>query len=525
MSHVTWQPVRRLVLVGGLLALGAVGAQWWQGQAVQRVLAEGPVTNKVDPAISQHAKALSQAFRGAADAVLPTVVTIETRSKPRAAANPRGRAVPRGQNPFKGTPFEDFFNDEEMPFGGNPFGGGGGGGTQPRGGGTGSGVIIDPSGIILTNNHVVEGADEVIVRFSDERELKADEIKTDPQTDLAVIRLKGAGTLPFARLGDSTKLDIGDWVIAVGAPFGLDSTVSAGIISGKGRELGSGQRARFLQTDAAINPGNSGGPLVNLDGEVIGINTAIASRSGGFQGIGFAIPSDLAKWVVKQLIEGGEVRRAYLGVAIEQVNGTLAEQFGVRQNQGVLVSEVFKDSPAEVAGFKVGDVIVKFAGSGVRNPRDLQEVVEKCPFESKQPVEVVRDGKPQVLEVVVKPLPEDFGSQARSRVQRGDKEDDATRGHFDKQIGVEVSNLTTREAEQLGFANHKGVVITDVEEGSAAATAGLRAGLLITRVGKQSVENVEQFREAMKTVNVKEGVLLLVRTESGQRFVVIRSNK
>ncbi len=381
MSQVSWRPVQRLVVVGAVLAVGSLGSYWWQGHAVQRVHAEGPVTNKVDPAIASHANGLSQAFRGAAQAVLPTVVTIETRAKPRAVANPRGRAMPRGSNPFKGTPFEDFFNDEDLPFGGP----GNGGGAQPRSQGTGSGVIIDPSGIILTNNHVVEGADEVIVRFSDERELKADEIKTDPQTDLAVIRVKGAGTLPYAQLGDSSQLDIGDWVIAVGAPFGLDSTVSAGIISGKGRELGSGQRARFLQTDAAINPGNSGGPLVNLNGEVIGINTAIASRSGGFQGIGFAIPSDLAKWVVKQLIEGGTVRRAYLGVGIEQVNGNLAEQFGVKQNQGVLVSEVFKDSPAENAGFKVGDVIVSFAGSTVRNPRDLQEVVEKCPFESKQP--------------------------------------------------------------------------------------------------------------------------------------------
>ncbi|MBL8830612.1 MAG: trypsin-like peptidase domain-containing protein, partial [Planctomycetaceae bacterium] len=337
MSQSSRRLVPRFLVVGTVLVVGTLGSYWWQGHSVQRVHAEGPVTNKVDPAISGHANALSQAFRGAAQAVLPTVVTIETRAKPRAVVNPRGRAMPRGSNPFKGTPFEDFFNDEDLPFGGP----GNGGSAQPRSQGTGSGVIIDPSGIILTNNHVVEGADEVIVRFSDERELKADEIKTDPQTDLAVIRVKGAGTLPYAQLGDSSKLDIGDWVIAVGAPFGLDSTVSAGIISGKGRELGSGQRARFLQTDAAINPGNSGGPLVNLNGEVIGINTAIASRSGGFQGIGFAIPSDLAKWVVKQLIEGGTVRRAYLGVGIEQVNGNLAEQFGVKQNQGVLVSEVF----------------------------------------------------------------------------------------------------------------------------------------------------------------------------------------
>lgn len=520
MSRSTWRPVRRLMGVGVLVAAGALGAQWWAGQGgLPQVHAEGPVSSVVDPAVREHARALSQAFRAAADAVLPTVVTIETRSKPR-VANPRGRNVPRGQNPFKGTPFEDFFNDEDSPFGGMPFGGG----AQPRSEGTGSGVIIDPSGIILTNNHVVEGADEVIVRFSDEREFKATEIKTDPQTDLAVLRIKADGAVPYAKLGDSTKLNIGDWVIAVGAPFGLDSTVSSGIISGKGRELSSGQRARFLQTDAAINPGNSGGPLVNLDGEVIGINTAIASRSGGFQGIGFAIPSDLAKWVVDQLVKGGQVRRAYLGVGIEQVNGNLAEQFGVKQNQGVLVAEVFKDSPAEAAGFQVGDVIVKFAGTGVRNPRDLQEVVEKCPFESRQPVEVVRDGKPKTLEVVVKPLPDDFGRQARSRNQPDGGEESSPKGLLNKELGVEVSNMTAREAEQLGFKGQRGVVITDVEQGSAAATAGLRPGMLISRVGKQQVEDVDQFQEAMKSASVKEGVLLLVRTETGQRFVVIRQN-
>ena len=239
-------------------------------------------------------------------------------------------------------------------------------------GSVGSGVIIDPSGIILTNNHVVDGGGKIIVRLHDGREFDAIDVKTDPKTDLAIVRIKGAGTLPAAKLGNSDDMQVGDWVLALGDPFGLEGTVTAGIVSAKGRGLGITARENFIQTDAAINPGNSGGPLVNLDGEVVGINTAIASQTGGYQGVGFAVPSNLAKWVSEQLIANGTVRRAYLGVGIQPVTQELAKQFGVQGQQGVRGRRRAADTPAAAAGVKPGDVIVEFAGKPVANPQELQ---------------------------------------------------------------------------------------------------------------------------------------------------------
>ena len=233
--------------------------------------------------------------------------------------------------------------------------------------GIGSGVIIDPSGIILTNNHVVDGAGKIMVRLHDGREFEATDVKRDPKTDLAILRIKGAGKLTAVKLGNSDDAQVGDWVLALGDPFGLEGTVTAGIISAKGRPLGA-TRANFIQTDAAINPGNSGGPLVNLDGEVVGINTAISSNNGGNQGVGFAISSNLAKWVSQQLIANGTVKRAYLGVAIQPVDPDLAKQFGVETMQGVVVADVQPDTPAAAAGVKPGDVIVEFAGKAGHQP-------------------------------------------------------------------------------------------------------------------------------------------------------------
>ena len=228
--------------------------------------------------------------------------------------------------------------------------------------GSGSGVIVDPSGIILTNNHVVAGGGEVTVRLGDGREFKAVGIKTDPKSDLAIVRIEAGSPLPAARLGRSSEVEVGDWVLALGQPFGLEGTVTAGIVSAKGRGLGITDREDFIQTDAAINPGNSGGPLVNLDGEVIGINTAISTNSGGYQGVGFAIPIDLAKWVGGQLEQSGTVHRAYLGVVIQPVTQEIAEQLKVKVHNGVLVREVRDNTPAAKAGVQPGDVILRFAG-------------------------------------------------------------------------------------------------------------------------------------------------------------------
>ncbi len=508
------QPLWRMAS-GFAVALGLIGGgAYLLTPSTHQTFVAQARAEKSSAAGNEAARGLSHAFRAASEAIVPAVVTIETHSKPRVAQERNGNGRSQA-NPFKGTPFEDFFNDNDPRFRGDP------GGSRPRREGTGSGVIVDKSGIILTNNHVVEGADEVTVRLADGREFTASDIKTDPQTDLAVLRIKGAGTLPAAAIGDSDKLATGDWVIAVGNPFGLDLTVSAGIISGKGRELGAGQRTRFLQTDAAINPGNSGGPLVDLDGAVIGINTAIASNSGGYQGIGFAIPINLAKWVMGQLIDSGSVRRAYLGIGIEEINADLADQLGVKRGQGVLVSEVHPDTPAATAGLRSRDVIVTFAGTAVRSPRDLQEVVERCPIDSKQQVNILRDGKSMTVEVVMKGLPDSFGRVAR-RNGGGAQDELSNKGYLDKTWGIEVTTMTSKEAEQLGFSKYQGVLISDVTADSPASEAGLQTGMLVMEVDKQPVENVDQFRTAITKLDKADRLLLLVRTGAGNRFVVLK---
>ena len=456
----------------------------------------------------RHAKELSQAFRQAAERTLPTVVTIKTRARPQPVS---GRAMP--DNPFRGTPFEDFFREHFREFQQTPFP------EVPRSG-VGSGVIIDSSGMILTNNHVVEGADEVLIQLPDGREFKSSDIRTDRQTDLAIVRINGAGSLPAARLGDSDELEIGDWVIAIGTPFELQQTVSAGIISGKGRELSSVRRAQFLQTDAAINPGNSGGPLVNLEGEVVGINTAIATNNGGYQGIGFAIPVNLAKWVVDQLAESGQVRRAYLGVKIGEVTAELAEQFGVAQNAGVLVAEVMPDTPAAQAGLEDGDLITEFAGRAVRTPRELQEVVERCPLDTRQDVLVIRDGQSKKLQVLVAAMPDDYGLAATPRAP-SDESELQRESYNSAELGFEVADIKADEAKQLGYEGYTGVVVVGVTPGSVAAEKGLREGMLIRRVGRQHVASVQEFEAAVAEANPEEGVLLLVRTPQGGQFFLV----
>jgi len=490
--------VRTVVRPGVLLAVGLLTALGLYCVAC-------PTTHAEEPTAVARAQELSRAFRAAAQKVVPTVVMVKTSTKPRVERPGRD---PRGRNPFRGTPLEDFFDD------GTPFHGR----QMPRQQGVGSGVIIDSSGLILTNNHVIDDADEVVVELADGRQFKATDIKTDEQTDLAVLRIKAEEKLPAAKLGDSSKVEIGDWVLAVGNPFELEHTVSAGIISGMKRLLPSGKRADYIQTDAAINPGNSGGPLVNLDGEVIGINTAIASSSGGYQGVGFAIPVNLAKWVTTQLVEKGSVERAYLGVSIVSVTTDVAEKLGVKRNKGVLVTEVFPDTPAAEAGIQEGDVVTHFADQSVNSPHELQERVERAPFGSKQQVRVLRDGKTMTVAVEVKAMPEKFGSTTIRRGPGG------TGGsiYSNRELGVELADLTPKAAQQLGFAEQGGVVITAVDPDGLAATAGLREGALVLRVGRTNVKSVAEFVEAMKKESLKDGVMLLVRTNGGNRFVVLR---
>jgi serine protease Do len=498
-----------VLALSALLAAGFIG---WSGQQnhVPILSLGSSVANAAEPvdnATINHANALSKAFRKASGIAMPSVVTIRSKTKAKVVRGERN--LPQ-ENPFKGTPFEQFFGEGGMRNFQAPNPG-------PREG-MGSGVIIDKSGIVLTNNHVVAGADEVEVHLADGRTFKGFDIKTDDQTDLAVVRIKPDGDeLPVAKLGNSDDLEIGDWVIAIGNPFELEQTVSAGIISAKGRELSSIRRAKFLQTDAAINPGNSGGPLVNLSGDVVGINTAIATNTGSFNGIGFAIPINLAKWVVPQLVKTGKVERAYLGVSIGEITPELAHQFGVEANSGVLVSEVFPNSPAADAGFKAGDVIRTFGGKAVRNPRELQELVERTVLGSKSSVEVWRDGKSVTVEVASKALPKDFGTVA----SRGNTDESEPEVVENSAFGMDVTDLTSEQAEQLGYKGESGALVTNVEPNGAAYAQGIRPGMLVLKVGKKSVKNADEFKQAIGKESPKDGVLLLVRTQAGNRFVVL----
>ncbi len=340
-----------------------------QGAPPKTVLAKLPAPSPdvgMDPIQSralQAASSLSQAFRAVSQTVLPTVVAIENRTGPMVRSYGR-LAIPPKRS---GTP--------EMA-------------------GAGSGVIVDPSGLVLTNHHVVAGDGEITVRLQDGREYVADQVWSDPKTDIAVVKITATETLPWAQLGDSDQAQVGDWVLALGQPFGLESTVTAGIVSAKGRSMGIADREDFIQTDAAINPGNSGGPLVNLQGQVIGINTAISSRSGGNNGIGFAVPVNLARWVADELIDDGVVQRAYLGIGVQQLSQTLADRFQIPPRSGLLVSHVIPDSPAAIAGLRAGDILLEFAGQAVNSPSRLQTLVERSGNGVPCDLKLLRNGQP-----------------------------------------------------------------------------------------------------------------------------------
>ena len=340
----------------------------------------GRVSGQESLTATQQAKSLSRAFRSAANAITPAVVTVISEVEGKEA-----NEISAEDFPFELPPDLHFPEGFRLPESRN----------------VGSGILIDESGIILTNAHVVQGADHVWVRFSDGSELEAKNIKSDVDSDLAIVQVALKSPLAAARLGDSDQLAIGDWVIAVGSPFEYEATVSAGIISGKGRRVARIRRGKMLQTDAAINPGNSGGPLVDLDGEVIGINTAIFSSSGGYQGIGFAIPINRAKWVAGQLMKAGEVQRAYLGIRIGSVDAKYIREHDLKipVNYGILVEGVIADSPAANAGLKRGDIIVDFAGKSMRDTGDLQDAVEQLPLGSRHSVRLYREET--VLSVIV----------------------------------------------------------------------------------------------------------------------------
>jgi serine protease Do len=412
----------------------------------------------------------------------------------------------RGQQEF-GSPFgdDDPFNDFWRRFFGGPI---------PRGPqrqrSLGSGFIIDADGSILTNNHVVENAQKIVVKLSDDQEFEAKVVGRDAKTDIAIIKINAKTALTAASLGDSDHLDVGEWVVAIGNPFGLDSTVTSGIVSAKGRHIGQGPYDNFIQTDASINPGNSGGPLINLRGEVIGINTAIFSRTGGNMGIGFAIPINLAKELLPQLRGKGKVTRGYLGVLIQKVTPEIAESLGMERGYGALVANVSKDGPADKSGVKVGDVIVEFDGKEVKDSAELPIIVARTTVDKKVSMKVLRDKKEVTLNVAVGELKDE--EVVASVPEKGE-------------LGLTVQKLTPQLAENLGLDKADGVVVTAVEPGSAGDEAGVRRGDVIVEVDRKPVRGVEDYRKAIAGSRKGRGVLFLVRRGESTLFLALKPQR
>lgn len=369
----------------------------------------------------------------------------------------------------------------------------------------GSGFIIDPDGLIITNNHVVEDADEVVVRMSDEKELDAKVLGRDAKTDLALIKINANVQLPYLELGNSADVRIGDWVVAIGNPFGLDHTVTAGILSARGRVIGAGPYDDFLQTDASINPGNSGGPLLNLKGEVIGINTAIVAQG---QGIGFAIPANMAAGIVRQLKEKGRVIRGWLGVMIQKVTPELAASFKLEGEGGALVADVTSGGPAASAGIRRGDVIVSFDGKIIKEWSELPVIVAATDVGAKVDVVVIRDGEKQTLSVEIAELDEERITLAEPE-KMGD-------------LGVSVQDLTPELADRLGTPETAGVVVTGVADGSPADEAGMRPGDVILEINRGAIKDVDDYRKAVSGIAKGETVLLLVRRGENTLFFALK---
>ncbi len=454
-------------------------------------------------------------YRDVVKKVLPSVVSIESKMK---AVSRTRSGGPRGSRDLPpGIPDElrKFF--ERMPEGGG-FGGPMPDEDMPQG--MGSGFVVDPKGVILTNAHVVDGADELTIRFQDGRKFVSKDFKSDPKTDLAVVRISGASNLIALPLGNSDTAEVGDRVLAVGAPLGLAGTVTHGIVSHKGRNMRLNMYEDFLQTDAAINPGNSGGPLVNMRGEVIGINSAIKSRTGGFQGIGLAIASNLAGKIKDRLIKDGVVKRGYLGVQIRDIDdAAVASKLGLADTKGVLVTQVFEDGPAGKAGLQPGDVVVAIGGKEIKDGRELQSVVADSQLGSNLGMKVLRDGSPVELKVAMVEQPKDYG------LARGGLEPSQPRGPEAtavESVGVELTDLTADLAEKTGFKKGtKGALVTKVEPGSAGYKAGLRSGVVVQKVDGKFVADASQAQSKLGEAKLTKGVLLQVLNPEGDVNLVV----
>ncbi len=429
-------------------------------------------------------KLIPRSFKKVAKKVKPSVVNVSTL-----------QVLKRRSSPYGGDPFfsDDFF---ERFFG------------VPKGDlkrrSLGSGTIVHKDGYILTNNHVVARADEITVKLFNEDEREAEVIGTDPETDLAVIKIDAGGLTP-AELGNSDAIEVGDWVLAMGSPFGLEQTVTQGIISAKGRIIGAGPYDDFLQTDAAINPGNSGGPLVDLSGRVIGINTAISSTSGGYEGVGFAIPITMARKVYNDIVKQGKVTRGWLGVGIQELTPELAKHFGVKK--GVLISQVFDGSPAEKAGIKRGDVVVEFGGERIDDFRALQAKVAETEVGKKVKVKVVRGGSEKTLRVKTaeRDIEKAAGGKEYSRKESG--------------LGIIAGNITPEAARQFGIKAKEGAVVLSVTAGSPADSAGVMRGDVIHEVNGKRVHNLNEFESRAEGLKKGDEVVFLI--ERGNSMVYL----
>jgi serine protease Do len=429
-----------------------------------------------------------------AEKLTPAVVNVRTTGE---ARRQRGPQVPE--------PFRRFF--PQPPEGGERE-------QRPRG--VGSGFIIDADGHIVTNHHVIDSTKNVEVTLSDGRTFPARVVGSDAETDVALIKIDATG-LPVVPLGASGELKVAEPVMAIGNPFGLDHSVSVGIVSAMGRFIGQGRFDDFIQTDAAINPGNSGGPLINTRGEAVGINSAIVSRGGGFQGIGFAIPVDLAKPILGQLRATGKVTRGWLGVSIQPLTQELAKSFGLTGTQGALVASVSEDSPAARAGLKEGDVIVSFDGKPVEGPRVLPSIVANTPIGRGVPVGIVRDGSRQTVTVTVGNLSDSREARATPSAPGEKRESRAS-----EKLGLALQELTPELAKQLGVqGSDKGVVVTEVKPDSPAAQAGLAPGDVIREVNRTPVQGLPDVDKGLARSQSGGQVLLRVERDGSQRYVVV----
>lgn len=456
-----------------------------------RILVAGLVFTLSIPSFS-NAQYVSPDFVELAKKLKPTVVNIRTAK----VIKPKQRMQrPRMQSPFDNF-FDDFFGQLDQAPQQRPR----------REQSLGTGFIISPDGYILTNNHVVNGADEVMVKLSDGRELKAEIKGMDEKLDLALIKISDKGTFLSTELGDSDTLEVGEWVMAIGNPFGLAQTVTAGIVSAKGRVIGSGPYDDFIQTDASINPGNSGGPLFSVQGKVVGINTAIIA---GGQGIGFAIPINMAKGIIAQLRDSGKVTRGYLGVRFQPMTADLAKSFGLESEKGALIAHVEKDTPAEKAGLQAGDIILEYDGKPINDSNELPRLVAVTPIEKKVRMVIHRDGKNQDVFVVV------------GKLKDGESVAPAVGGSESDKLGITVQELTKELAARLGIKDSKGgLVIAEVKPGSSAEEAGVAPGSIVIEINGQRPETVDTFAAIVAKLKKGDVVRLLLKRPDGSVYYV-----